>query len=86
MKINPNKNCFARHFAIKDKTIQKNVICKWNEDIEMEIIIYEVEEKLKELKALKLEGQDNLCPWVLKERAHEIASPAGRIFNKAANW
>lgn len=56
-----------------------------NEDIEMEIIICEVEEKLKELKALKLEGQDNLHPWVLKELAHEIACPAARIFNKAAN-
>lgn len=35
----------------------------------MEIIICEVEEKLKALKALKLEGQDNLHPWVLKELA-----------------
>lgn len=50
----------------------------------MEIIICEV--KKKELKALKLEGQDNLCPWVLKELAHEIACPAARIFNKAADW
>lgn len=35
----------------------------------MEIIICEVK-KEKELKALKLEGQDNLCHWVLKELAH----------------
>lgn len=46
----------------------------------MEIIICEVQEKLKELKALKLEGQDNLRPLVLKEMAHEIACPAARIF------
>ena len=52
----------------------------------MEIIICEVEEKPRELKALKLEGQDNLHPWVLKELAHEIACPAARIFDKAANW
>lgn len=51
----------------------------------MEIITCEVEEKLKELKPLKLEGQDNLSPQVLKELAHEIACPAARILNKAAN-
>lgn len=51
----------------------------------MEIFISEFE-KLKELKALKLEGWDNLRPWILKELAHEIACPAARIFNKAANW
>lgn len=64
----------------------RNVTCKWNEAIEMEIVICEVEEKLIELKALKLEGQDNLCPCVLKELAHKIACPAARIFNRAANW
>lgn len=51
----------------------------------MEIITCEVKKK-KEPKALKLEGQDNLCPWVLKELAHEIVCPAARIFNKAADW
>lgn len=44
----------------------------------MEIIISETEEKLKKLKALKWEGQDNLHPWILKEVAHEIACPAAR--------
>lgn len=51
----------------------------------MEIFISEFE-KLRELKALKLEGWDNLRPWILKELAHEIACPAARIFNKVANW
>lgn len=44
----------------------------------MEIIISEVEEKLKKLKALKWEGQDNLHPWILKEVADEITCPAAR--------
>lgn len=58
IKINPSKNCFFRGFAIKDKTIhkKKKVTCKWNVAIEMEIIICEV--KKKDLKALKLDGQD----------------------------
>lgn len=49
-------------------------------------LLYVRLKKKKALKAVKLEGQDNLCPWVLKELAHEIACPAARIFNKAADW
>lgn len=60
------------------KKKNRNVICIWNENSEMEIIISEVEEKLKKLTALKWEGQDNLHPWILKEVAHEITCPAAR--------
>ncbi|CAM4586410.1 unnamed protein product [Caretta caretta] len=56
-----------------------------NEDMEVDITISEVEEKLKQLNGTKLGGPDNLHPRILKELAHEIASPLARIFNESVN-
>ncbi|CAM4664948.1 unnamed protein product [Caretta caretta] len=56
-----------------------------NEDIEVDITISEVEAKLKQLNGTKSGGPDNLHPRILKELAHEIASPLARIFNESVN-
>ncbi|CAM5140370.1 unnamed protein product [Natator depressus] len=56
-----------------------------NEDMEVDITISEVEAKLKQLNGTKSGGPDNLHPRILKELAHEIASPLARIFNESVN-
>lgn len=53
-------------------------IANGNEYIEMEITASKVEGKLN---ALRLEALDNLHLIILKELAHEIASPLTRILN-----
>ncbi|CAM5151441.1 unnamed protein product [Natator depressus] len=47
--------------------------------------ISEVEAKLEQLNGTKSGGPDNLHPRILKELAHEIASPLARIFNESVN-
>ncbi|CAM4697526.1 unnamed protein product [Caretta caretta] len=56
-----------------------------NEDMEVDITISEVEAKLEQLNGTKSGGPDNLHPRILKELAHEIASPLARIFNESVN-
>ncbi|CAM4694885.1 unnamed protein product [Lepidochelys kempii] len=56
-----------------------------NEDMEVDITISEVEAKLKQLNGTKSGGPDNLHPRILKELAHEIASPLAGIFNESVN-
>ncbi|CAM5153249.1 unnamed protein product [Eretmochelys imbricata] len=56
-----------------------------NEDMEVDITISEVETKLEQLNGTKSGGPDNLHLRILKELAHEIASPLGRIFNESVN-
>ncbi|CAM4651613.1 unnamed protein product, partial [Lepidochelys olivacea] len=56
-----------------------------NEDMEVDITISEVEEKLKQFNGTKSGGPDNLHPRILKELAHEIASPLARFFNESVN-
>ncbi|CAM5109435.1 unnamed protein product [Eretmochelys imbricata] len=56
-----------------------------NEDMEVDITISEVEAKLEQLNGNKSGGPDNLHPRILKELAHEIASPLARIFNESVN-
>ncbi|CAM5086159.1 unnamed protein product [Eretmochelys imbricata] len=56
-----------------------------NEDMEVDITISEVEVKLEHLNGTKSGGPDNLHPRILKELAHEIASPLARIFNESVN-
>ncbi|CAM4702633.1 unnamed protein product [Caretta caretta] len=56
-----------------------------NEDMEVDITISEVEAKLKQFNGTKSGGPDNLHPRILKELAHEIASPLARIFNESVN-
>ncbi|CAM5083682.1 unnamed protein product [Natator depressus] len=56
-----------------------------NEDMEVDITTSEVEAKLEYLNGTKSGGPDNLHPRILKELAHEIASPLARIFNESVN-
>ncbi|XP_050784448.1 uncharacterized protein LOC127037049 [Gopherus flavomarginatus] len=56
-----------------------------NEDMEVDITTSEVEAILEQLNGTKSEGLDNLHPRILKELAHEIASPLARIFNESVN-
>ncbi|CAM5117040.1 unnamed protein product [Natator depressus] len=56
-----------------------------NEDMEVDITISEVEAKLEQLNGTKSGGPDNLHPRILKELAHEIASPLARIFIESVN-
>ncbi|CAM5074360.1 unnamed protein product [Natator depressus] len=56
-----------------------------DEDMEVDITISEVDAKLEQFNGTKLGGPDNLHPRILKELAHEIASPLARIFNEAVN-
>ncbi|CAM4308052.1 unnamed protein product [Lepidochelys kempii] len=56
-----------------------------NEDMEVDISLSEVEAKIKQLNGTKSGGPDNLHPRILKELAHEIASPLARIFNESVN-
>ncbi|CAM5091881.1 unnamed protein product [Eretmochelys imbricata] len=53
--------------------------------MEVDITISEVEAKLEQLNGTKLGDTDNLHPRILKELAHEIASPSARIFNESVN-
>uniref|UniRef100_A0A452HYE6 Reverse transcriptase domain-containing protein n=1 Tax=Gopherus agassizii TaxID=38772 RepID=A0A452HYE6_9SAUR len=53
--------------------------------MEVDITTSEVEAILEQLNGTKSEGPDNLHPRILKELAHEIASPLARIFNESVN-
>ncbi|CAM4564916.1 unnamed protein product [Lepidochelys kempii] len=50
-----------------------------NEDMEVDITTSEVEAKPEQLNGTKSWGPDNLHPRILKELAHEIASPLAKI-------
>ncbi|CAM5146391.1 unnamed protein product [Natator depressus] len=54
-----------------------------NEHMEVDITTSEVEAKLEQLNGTKSGGPDNLHSRILKELAHEIASPLARIFNES---
>ncbi|KAG6935017.1 hypothetical protein G0U57_015760, partial [Chelydra serpentina] len=56
-----------------------------NKDVGVDITISEVEAKLEQLNESKSGGPDNLHPRILKELAHEIASPLAKIFNESLN-
>ncbi|CAM4532923.1 unnamed protein product [Caretta caretta] len=56
-----------------------------NEDMEVDITTSKVEVKLEQLNGTKSGGPDNLLPRILKELAHEIASPLARNFNESVN-
>ncbi|CAM5171235.1 unnamed protein product [Eretmochelys imbricata] len=53
--------------------------------MEVDITTSEVEAKLQQFNGTKSGGPDNLHPRILKELAHEIASPLARIFNESVN-
>ncbi|CAM5164461.1 unnamed protein product [Natator depressus] len=67
--------------ALRDNGSMRN----GNEDMEVDITIFEVEAKLEQLNGTKSGGPDNLHPRILKELAHEIASPLARIGNESVN-
>ncbi|CAM4321167.1 unnamed protein product [Caretta caretta] len=67
--------------GVRDNGSMRNGI----EDMEVDITIFEVEVKLKQLNGTKSGGSDNLHPRILKELAHEIPSPLARIFNESVN-
>ncbi|KAG6925345.1 hypothetical protein G0U57_014702, partial [Chelydra serpentina] len=56
-----------------------------NKDVGVDITISEVEAKLEQLNGSKSGGPDNLHPRILKELAHEIASPLAKKFNESLN-
>ncbi|CAM5090421.1 unnamed protein product [Natator depressus] len=53
--------------------------------MEIDITISEVQAKLEQLNGTKSGCPDNLHLRILKELAHEIASPLARIFNESVN-
>ncbi|KAG6924498.1 hypothetical protein G0U57_017201, partial [Chelydra serpentina] len=56
-----------------------------NKDMGIDITISEVEAKLEQLNESKSGGPDNLHPRILKELAHEIASPLAKKCNESLN-
>uniref|UniRef100_A0A452HPE5 Reverse transcriptase domain-containing protein n=1 Tax=Gopherus agassizii TaxID=38772 RepID=A0A452HPE5_9SAUR len=77
---------FASVFNKANEELRDNGrMTKANEDMEMDITTSEVEAKPEQLNGTKLEGPDNLHPRILKELAHEIASPLARVFNESVN-
>ncbi|CAM5168924.1 unnamed protein product [Eretmochelys imbricata] len=79
-----------KHFAsvfnkTKEDLRDNGSMTNGNEDMEVDITIFEVEAKLKQLNGTKSGGPDNLHPRILKELAQEIASPLARIFNESVN-
>ncbi|CAM4595088.1 unnamed protein product [Lepidochelys kempii] len=77
---------FASVFNKTKEDIRENgSVTNGNEDMEVDITISEVEAKLEQLNGTKSGGPDNLHPRILKELAHEIASPLARIFNESVN-
>ncbi|CAM4563226.1 unnamed protein product [Caretta caretta] len=77
---------FASVFNEANENLRDNgSMTNGNEDMEVDITISEVETKLEQLNGTKSGGPDNLHPRILKELAHEIASPLARIFNESVN-
>ncbi|CAM4380368.1 unnamed protein product [Caretta caretta] len=77
---------FASVFNKANEDLRDNgSMTNGNEDMEVDMSISEVEAKLEQLNGTKSGGPDNLHPRILKELAHEIASPLARIFNESVN-
>ncbi|CAM4601877.1 unnamed protein product [Caretta caretta] len=80
-----NKYLASVFNEVKEDLRDNGSMTNGNEDMEVDITVSEVEAKLKQLNGTKSGGPDNLHPRILKELAHEIASPLGRIFNESVN-
>ncbi|CAM4638570.1 unnamed protein product, partial [Lepidochelys kempii] len=80
-----NKNFASVFNKAKEDLRDNGSMTNGNEVMEVDIIISEAESKLEQLNGTKSGGPDNFHPRILKELAHEIASPLARIFNESVN-
>uniref|UniRef100_K7F0G7 Endonuclease/exonuclease/phosphatase domain-containing protein n=1 Tax=Pelodiscus sinensis TaxID=13735 RepID=K7F0G7_PELSI len=77
---------FASVFNEANEELRDNGnITNGNKDMEVDITKSEVDTKLEHLNGSKLGGPDNLHPRIVKELAHEIASPLAKFFNESLN-
>ncbi|CAM4614994.1 unnamed protein product [Caretta caretta] len=77
---------FASVFNEANEDLRDNgSMTNGNEDMEVDTRISEVEAKLEQLNGTKSGGPGNLHPRILKELAHEIASPLEEFLMKSVN-